>query len=363
MILTPQADAQVCVPVFVDSSTPLIARQAGVLAHDFRPPHSGFFSIFAGGFAARRITTCLRRFAQSKLQILGRRGSLSSKGVFSPLTFGRDPKTVAVSFQPQENPCHDKLPAQRNGWKLFVAVALLSVSFSSFAGEIRLAVAHSTCTAIKKVGELYRKVDHHVQLTYICKSSGLLAKGMSGGALSADIFVSADKEWMDFAVKNKLVSEKEVMSPWGNTLVVAVPAHAPLKLLDLTEITASKVSSVMIGDPSTAPFGRYAKQALESSGLWEAVQGKITTRKNIELLVDGLADAESGTVGILFKSNMDERLREVAAVKASLHQPIEYFLAPLDASASHPDVRKFLKFLTGPTGKAVFLAENFNVNP
>ncbi|MFN9709671.1 MAG: molybdate ABC transporter substrate-binding protein, partial [Burkholderiales bacterium] len=153
------------------------------------------------------------------------------------------------------------------------------------------------------------------------------------------------------------------VSPWGNVLVVAVPAGIPLELRDITEITSSKVSSLMIGDPGTAPFGRYAKQALESAGLWEQVQNKVTTRKNIDLLVDALAEAESGTVGILFKSNMNERLREVAAVKASLHPPIRYYLAPLDASAARADIQKFLKFLTGPLGKAVFRAQNFDVNP
>jgi|GEM_PF-553852 len=337
-----------------------------------RASHSGSHPIFAGSLPSQRhLAALLRRLIGAKLWVLGWFGIPDPRSACRTWAVGYENqcrKAVAgrfasVNLQPKTAK-PDRLPGQRKGWKLFVAMALLSVIPQSFAGEIRLAIANSTCNVLKKVGELYsNKVDHQAQFTYTCKSSGLIAKGLSGGLLSADIFVSADKEWMDFAVENKLVSEKEVVSPWGNVLVVAVPAGIPLELRDITEITSSKVSSLMIGDPGTAPFGRYAKQALESAGLWEQVQNKVTTRKNIDLLVDALAEAESGTVGILFKSNMNERLREVAAVKASLHPPIRYYLAPLDASAARADIQKFLKFLTGPLGKAVFRAQNFDVNP
>jgi molybdate transport system substrate-binding protein len=114
-------------------------------------------------------------------------------------------------------------------------------------------------------------------------------------------------------------------------------------------------------DPSTAPFGRYAKEALVASGLWDRVKHKIQTRKNIELLADSLALSSPSTVGILFKTNLTDRLRQLNTVDKTLHKPIRYYLAPLKASAGKADVAAFLEFMQGKAAKDVFQAEGFDV--
>ena len=238
-------------------------------------------------------------------------------------------------------------------------VVMLSFQAAQAGGQ-NLAVADSTCDAMKKVGELYA-AKNPVQFNFICKSSGLLAKGMRGGALDADIFVSADREWMDFAIDNGLVAREHVVSPWGNALVVAAAKDSPLRFANWQDLTSDKVTTILIGDPGTAPFGRYAKQALESSGVWERVKHKIETRKNISLLADSLAVANATTVGILFKTHLNGQLREIYAVDKAWHPPIRYYAAPLKASAGQPEVARFLKFLQGPAAKAVFQADGFDL--
>lgn len=247
--------------------------------------------------------------------------------------------------------------------RLIIALAFLLGAQCAMAGELKLALANSTCDAMRKVGELYQK-SNELQITYICKSSGLLAKGLAGSALAADIYVSADHEWMEYAIEKRLVSKQNVTSPWGNALVLAMPRRSPLQIGNWQELASPKVAKILIGDPSTAPFGRYAKQALESAGLWEHVKGKIATRKNIELLADSLAEAEAGTVGILFKSNLTEKLRESLAVNKPWHQPIRYYMAPLDAaSADGEEIKTFLKFVQGRAARDIFQAERFDVSP
>jgi molybdate transport system substrate-binding protein len=230
------------------------------------------------------------------------------------------------------------------------------------AGELRLALANSTCAAMKQVGALYQQ-QRAVDIRYVCKSSGLLAKGLAGGALTADLFLSADAEWMDYAVEKGLVARKNVTRPFGNALVLAVPAGSPLRVARWEDLAAAKVTTILIGDPSHAPFGRYAKQALEASGLWARVKGKIETRKNIALLVESLAAADAGTVGILFKSSLDDQLRESLAVNKAWHQPVRYYLAPLDASAADAETQSFLKFLRSRAALEIFRAERFDVVP
>lgn len=241
---------------------------------------------------------------------------------------------------------------------LFIAATLFPLAQ---AGELNLAVANSTCDAMNKVGDLYR-ASHRVQFTYLCKSSGLLAKGLRGGALKADIFISADKEWMDFAIDNGLVAPGQVTSPWGNALVVAAPRNSPLQGFDWEHLASDKVTAILIGDPSTAPFGRHAKEALEASGLWDRVKDKIQTRKNIELLADSLATSSPSTVGILFETNLTGELRQLHAVRKNLHKPIRYYMAPLKAASGNAEVADFLKFMQGNAVREIFRAEGFDVS-
>jgi len=247
---------------------------------------------------------------------------------------------------------------------LFISISLFIVTVfvpHARAGELTLALANSTCDAMNKVGDLYR-ANHPVRFTYICKSSGLLAKGLRGGALNADIFVSADREWMDFAVENGLAARDRVSSPWGNALVVATPKNSPMKRLDLQDLASDRVTVILIGDPSTAPFGRHGKDALVASGLWDRVKHKVQTRKNIELLADSLATSSPSTVGILFKTNLTDQLRQLHAVDKKLHQPIHYYMAPLKAAAGNAEVAPFLEFMQSKAVRDIFQAEGFDVS-
>lgn len=229
------------------------------------------------------------------------------------------------------------------------------------ARELTLALATSTCDAMSRVENMYR-ARHPVHFTHLCKSSGLLAKGLHGGALEADIFVSADHEWMAFAIEKGLVAPERVISPWGNALVVATSRRGPLQHLELQDLASDKVTAILIGDPSTAPFGRHAKEALEAAGLWERVKHKIQTRKNIELLAVSLASSHTATVGILFKTHVGSELRQLHAINKALHKPIRYYVAPLNSSVANAEATDFLKFLQSRAVKDVFEAEGFDVS-
>jgi molybdate transport system substrate-binding protein len=179
--------------------------------------------------------------------------------------------------------------------------------------------------------------------------------------LKADIFVSADREWMDYAIQNGLVDPNHVVSLWGNALVVATAKATPLRLAKWEDLASDQISTILIGDPGTAPFGRYAKQALESSGLWDRVKHKIETRKNISLVAESLAAGNGGTVGILFRTHIGDTLRELHRVNPAWHPPIRYYLAPLGTAAGNPETARFLKFLQGGQARSAFEARGFEL--
>lgn len=243
---------------------------------------------------------------------------------------------------------------------LFLVLAVGALAAAQ-ARDLTLALANSTCAAMSKAEDLYR-AKNPVRFVHLCKSSGLLAKGLAGGALEADLFVSADQEWMAFAVQNGLVAGAHVVRPWGNALVLATSRQGPLRRVALQDLASDRVTAILIGDPSTAPFGRHAKEALVAAGLWDRVKHKIQTRKNIDLLVDSLASSRSATVGIVFKTHVGSALRPLHTIEKSLHTPIRYYVAPVGDAAADADVRAFFKFLQSQAVGDIFEAEGFDVS-
>ena len=242
---------------------------------------------------------------------------------------------------------------------VYIIVLLISATSGS-ASELTLAVANSTCNAIKQVGDRFSR-QHDVSITYICKSSGRLAKGLRGKAIDADIYISANKKWIDYLVAAGLVSPKEIINPWGNSLVVSTRADSPLTIRGWDELASDKVKTILIGDPGTAPFGRYTKEALQATELWKLVRPKIRTKKHITLLADTLAESSNDTVGILFITNMTDRLKVIHSVDASWHSPILYYMAPIGNRVNDSRVRSLLEYIQGPDAQAIFEAEGFDL--
>jgi molybdate transport system substrate-binding protein len=248
-----------------------------------------------------------------------------------------------------------------NGLPLAAMACILLAAFTASAEELTLAVANSTCDAMKKVGRMYQQQQDDVALKYICKSSGRLAKGLHGKAIKADIYVSANRKWMDYMVATEEVSPEQIVQPWGNALVVATPLSTNITNFKWEDLASENIESILIGDPGTAPFGRYAKQALVSTDLWPRIRHKIRTKKNITLLAETLAEASPNTVGILFFSNVDNSLRVLQAVDPSWHPPINYYLAPLKTAQSNARVMSLLQFIQGDAARAVFVEEGFKL--
>lgn len=237
---------------------------------------------------------------------------------------------------------------------------MMTVTGRADDAAITVAAADSTCAAVREVGKLFLD-RHRVRVDPVCKSSGRLAKGIVGGAISTDFFISANHEWMDELIASGHISAAAVRSLWSNVLVVAAPRGSSLRIESLDDLAKPAVHRLLIGDPGTAPFGRYTKQSLEQAGIWEKVLPRVTSRKNISLLVDSLAGADDGTVGILFASHLDDRIGILATIPAPLHDPIRYFSAPLKAAEGRAPVAAFAGFVETAEAREIFRKHGFGI--
>lgn len=235
----------------------------------------------------------------------------------------------------------------------------LLVLNQAHAGGVTVAAANSTCMVLKDIGALYER-ENDIVVNYMCKSSGHLAKGLKGGAIKADVYISASKEWMDKMVERAVVDESTVVSLWGNSLVAVASKDDPITIDRWSELATDKVKAIIIGDPGTAPFGRYAKQAFQTTGIWSSIKSKVATRKNTGLLADAVASSVNGTIGILFSTNVNNKMKVVYALDKAWHKPVKYYGSVVSDADNPSEANSFIRFMNGDSSRKVLVDAGFD---
>ena len=194
-------------------------------------------------------------------------------------------------------------------------------------------------------------------------ASSALARQLDNGA-PADVFVSADAEWMDWAQQRKLIQPQTRVNILGNSLVL-------IAAQDMTEALAIAPgfplaaalgnSRLAMGLPDSVPAGRYARAALSSLGVWADVAPKIAGANNVRLALALIARGEA-KYGIVFGSDAlaEPRVRVVGTFPATSHPAIVYSFA-LTAGSTNPGAALFLKSLSSPSARQIFETAGFTM--
>lgn len=188
-------------------------------------------------------------------------------------------------------------------------------------------------------------------------SSGALARQLLEGA-PADLFISANREWIDTLVDKGVVNASEVVPFAGNRLVVIAPADSAVTLTDLAHIVDHLGEGLAIGDPSHVPAGRYAKEALEACGAWTEAQTVAIRAIDVRAALAYVQRGEAA-LGIVFATDARvDGVKVVYAIPDALHQPALYFAAPLKNGLS-ATARAFLQFMREPEQATAMSAVGF----
>jgi molybdate transport system substrate-binding protein len=222
--------------------------------------------------------------------------------------------------------------------------------------------AASMKTALDAVAAAWKgSTGRDVSITY--GSSATLAKQIEQGA-PADIFISADLQWMDYLEKAKLIQAGTRRNRFGNRLVLIEPASAATKLVittgfDLTGATGDGKIAVCAID--SCPGGIYAKQALDSLGVFASVEQHLAQTDNIRSALALVARGEA-RFGIVYATDAksDPSVRVVGTFPESSHSPIIYPVA-LTAASTNPDAALFLAYLTSQAATKIFLEQGFEI--
>ena len=182
-----------------------------------------------------------------------------------------------------------------------------------------------------------------------------LARQLEAGA-PADLFITADRAWMDWLIERDLVDTGSIFALAGNRLVLAVHKEvenwaSPDKLM--TE------DRFAMAEPIAVPAGRYAKQALEKRGIWDKAQTKAVYGDNVRITVRRLARGEvSAAIVYATDAAIEPEVKSLLVFDQNSHQPINYWAART-VHGTTPKARQFYEFLTQPTTAALFVRAGF----
>jgi len=239
--------------------------------------------------------------------------------------------------------------------KLAVALlGLLLLSTPVLASDINLSVAASLKEVINELSDNFAHKHPNVKMLKNYGASGALAKQIENGA-PADIFISANLEWMDYLKGKKLVKITSIGNFAFNTLVFAGEPGKASSMQDLL-----KLERIAIGSPKSVPAGEYAMEAFTKAGLDKQLENKLVMAKDVRAC---LMYAERGEVDGAFVYKTDalqaKQAKILFTVPQELYPRVTYPMALTIMAAKNRDAVAFYTYLHSKEAKAVLTKYGF----
>jgi molybdate transport system substrate-binding protein len=242
---------------------------------------------------------------------------------------------------------------------LCLSLAVPALAADADKPPITVFAAASLTNVLQELGDGFTR-ETTIPIRFSFAASSALARQIESGA-PADIFFSADLEWMDYLQSRNLIRRDSRHDVLGNRLVLVAPADSTLKLKIEPQFPLAAAlgkGRLATGDPDSVPVGRYAREALTTLGVWNAVADRIVRADSVR---SALAFVDRGEVplGIVYETDalIDKKVRVVDVFPAGSHLPIVYPIAL--TTAANTDAAKFIAYVRGPAGEIAFKAYGF----
>lgn len=221
----------------------------------------------------------------------------------------------------------------------------------------RIFAAASLQTALTRIAAAYRGSGGPLRLSF--GASSAMARQIAQGA-PADLFISADEEWMDWLAQRRLIATGTRRNILSNRLVLIAPKSSTVSLKiapGMPLAAALGGGRLAIADPVSVPAGKYGKAALTKLGVWDSVAGRLAPAENVRAALAYVARGET-PLGIVYATDAhaEPKVRVVGTFPQATHPRILY---PAALTRASPAGRAVLDYLSGPRAMAVFAAEGF----
>jgi molybdate transport system substrate-binding protein len=245
------------------------------------------------------------------------------------------------------------------GLLLLAAATLLSPSLRA-AEPITVFAAASLTDALQALADQYKQSGGE-EVRFSFAASSTLARQVEAGA-PADIFISANTEWMEYLATRNLIVSSSRIDPVGNTLVMVAPADSSLGTVliapgfDVAALVGPG-GRLATGDPAHVPVGIYARKAFEHLGVWNTAEPLIARTDSVRAAL-ALVERGEAPVGIVYATDAraSKGVKVVGTFPQDSYPPIVYPFA-IVAGRDTPPVRSFFGFIS--TGAAAKVYEKF----
>ncbi len=238
---------------------------------------------------------------------------------------------------------------------LLIAGAILAAQRK----DVLILAASSLQTALDELaGPVERATGARMRMSYAASSA--LARQIENGA-PADIFISADLDWMNYLADRKLIRAESRSHLVGNRLVlIATKGTRPAVKIDKGFALAAALGRdrLALANPDAVPAGKYARAALTSLGVWDSVANRIAAAENVRAALALVSRGES-PLGIVYRTDaqVDPGVIVVDTFPESTHPPIIYPAALLPTASA--EAVRVLAFLKSAEALAVFQRHGF----
>lgn len=254
-----------------------------------------------------------------------------------------------------------------NALRLSAALFLLVLSTFGNApeaqsGKVLVFAAASLKTALDEINAQWQgRTGKRAVVSYAASSA--LAKQIEQGA-PADIFISADLDWMEYLAERKLIRPETRSDLLSNRLVLIAPKGTNLQVeikpgLPLASLLGQ--GHLALANTDAVPAGKYSKAALKALGVWEQVKGRIAQAENVRAALLLVSRGEA-PLGIVYESDAvsDPSVVTVGILPDATHPRIIYPIA-LTSGSTSPDAGGFLDELKSPQARTIFEKQGFTM--
>jgi molybdate transport system substrate-binding protein len=248
----------------------------------------------------------------------------------------------------------------RGLWRAATLTLTLSLSAAGANAHVTVFAAASLSDALTAVAARYEaKSGDAPDLSFA--ASSVLARQIEASS-GADIFISADSDWMDYLDHRGLIVHASRRNLLGNKLVLIASSDAHVAMtikphFDL--LGALSGGRLSIADPDTVPAGKYARTALTTLGVWNSVVDHLVNAENVRVALAYVARGEA-PLGIVYTTDAigEKRVRIVGTFPENTHAAIVYPAALI--RDARPGAKSFFGFLSGPEARTIFHKYGFS---
>jgi molybdate transport system substrate-binding protein len=247
----------------------------------------------------------------------------------------------------------------RASFTVILTLGALALVRAASAETVTVFAAASLKDVLDENVKAYQaKSSDKVVVSYAASSA--LAKQIEAGA-PADVFISADLDWMDYLEQRRLIRTDTRRNLLRNRLVLVAPAGSKISVDIAPGFPLAKLlgnGRLAMANPDAVPAGKYGKASLEALGVWRDVRSKVASTENVRAALVLVSRGEA-PLGIVYRSDaaVDPKVRVVGVFPENTHPPIIYPIA--ETAAAKAAAAAFVAWLNRPEAREIFRKYGF----